>query len=121
MSVTDDYLAYVVDQLAGLGPVETKRMFGGVGIYFKDLFFAVIADDELYFKVDDSTRPDYQALGMEPFRPYEAKETVMSYYQVPIDVLENRNHLRDWAQKAVNVAQTARAKKTGIKKRRNTR
>jgi DNA transformation protein and related proteins len=109
MSVTDDYLAYVTDQLSCLGRVEPKRMFGGVGIYFKDLFFAVIAEDVLYFKVDDSNRPDYVAAGMEPFRPFEDKTAVMSYYEVPIDVLENRHRLRDWAQKALAVA---RAKKT---------
>jgi DNA transformation protein len=114
MSVSDDYLAYVTDQLSCLGRVESKRMFGGVGIYFKDLFFAIIADDILYFKVDDSNRPDYQAAGMEPFRPFEDKSAAMSYYEVPIDVLENRDRLHDWAQKALTVA---RAKKT-IKKRK---
>jgi DNA transformation protein and related proteins len=109
MPVSDDYLAYVVDQLTCLGRVESKRMFGGVGIYFKDLFFAIIAEDVLYFKVDDSNRPDYEAAGMEPFRPFEDKTAVMSYYEVPIDILENRHRLRDWAQKALTVA---RAKKT---------
>jgi DNA transformation protein and related proteins len=117
MPVTDDYLAYVTDQLTCLGRVESKRMFGGVGIYFKDLFFAIIAEDVLYFKVDDSNRPDYQAAGMEPFRPFEDQTTVMSYYEVPIDVLENRDRLRDWAQKALAAA---RAKKNRQKKHRKT-
>jgi len=116
MPVSDDYLAYVVDQLTCLGRVESKRMFGGVGIYFKDLFFAIIADDCLYFKVDDSNRPDYEAAGMEPFRPFEDKTATMSYYEVPIDVLENRDRLRDWAQKALTVARaktTIKTQKTG--------
>jgi DNA transformation protein len=112
MPVSDDYLAYVVDQLSCLGRVESKRMFGGVGIYFKDLFFAIIADDCLYFKVDDSNRPDYEDAGMEPFRPFEDKTAVMSYYEVPGEALENRDRLRDWAQKALTVAW---AKKTAKK------
>jgi DNA transformation protein and related proteins len=111
MSVSDDYLAYVADQLTCLGRVEPKRMFGGVGIYFKDLFFAILADDCLYFKVDDSNRPDYQAACMEPFRPFEDQTTVMSYYEVPIDVLENRDRLRDWAQKALTVARNKKTTK----------
>lgn len=106
MSVSEEYLSYVVDQLACLGRVEPRRMFGGVGIYFKDLFFAVIADDCLYFKVDDSNRPDYQAAGMGPFRTYDGKETVMSYFEVPAEVLENRDRLRDWAQKALAAVRT---------------
>ena len=105
MSVSDEYLTYVIDQLECLGPVQSRRMFGGAGLYFEGLFFAVIADDVLYFKVDDSNRPDYEEASMEAFRPFPDKSTVMGYYQVPIDVLENRDRLRDWAQKALSVAE----------------
>ncbi|MBC8216944.1 MAG: TfoX/Sxy family protein [Planctomycetes bacterium] len=104
MSVSDEYLTYVIDQLECLGPVQSRRMFGGAGLYFEGLFFAIIADDILYFKVDDSNRPDYEEASMEPFRPFPDKSTVMGYYQVPIDVLENRDRLRDWAEKALRVA-----------------
>jgi DNA transformation protein len=115
MPVSDEYLAYVVDQLGCLGRVETKRMFGGVGIYFQHVFFAVIAEDVLYFKVDDSTRPDYEAAGMGPFRPYDSKETVMSYYEAPIEVLENRDRLREWADKAVKIARAKKRRKRKAK------
>jgi DNA transformation protein len=105
MSVSDEYLTYVIDQLEGLGPVRSKRMFGGAGLYFEDLFFAIVADDVLYFKVNGSNRADYEAEGMGPFKPYPDKDTVMQYYEVPIDVLETKNTLRDWADKAVRVAE----------------
>jgi DNA transformation protein len=80
-------------------------MFGGAGLYFEDLFFGIIADDVLYFKVDDSNRADYEAEGMGPFKPFPDKIEVMQYYEVPIDVLENKNTLREWAEKAVIVAE----------------
>jgi DNA transformation protein len=105
MPVSDEYLAYVVDQLEYLGPVRSRRMFGGAGLYFDGLFFAVVADDVLYFKVDESNRPDYEAEGMEAFRPFPDKSTVMAYYQVPIDVLESKEALKDWAEKALRVAE----------------
>ncbi len=105
MPVSDEYLTYVIDQLECLGPIRSKRMFGGAGLYFEDLFFALVADDVLYFKVDDSNRPDYEEASMEAFRPFPDKSTAMGYYQVPIDVLENRDLLRDWAQKALSVAE----------------
>ncbi len=105
MSLSDEYLTYVVDQLECLGPVQSRRMFGGAGLYFEGLFFAVIADDVLYFKVDDSNRPDYEAEGMEAFRPFPEKSMVMGYYQVPIDVLENKPILKEWAEKALRVAE----------------
>jgi DNA transformation protein len=104
MSVSDEYLTYVIDQFEALGPVRYRRMFGGAGLYFEDLFFGLIADDVLYLKVDDSNRADYEAEGMEPFKPFPDKKEVMQYYEVPIDVLENRDTLREWARKALHVA-----------------
>lgn len=105
MPVSDEYLAYVIDQLECLGSIRPRRMFGGAGLYFEGLFFAVVADDVLYFKVDDSNRPDYEAEGMEAFRPFPDKSMVMGYYQVPIDVLESKETIRDWAEKALRVAE----------------
>ncbi len=105
MPVSDEYLTYVIDQLEYLGPVQSRRMFGGAGLYFAGLFFAVVADDVLYFKVDESNRPDYEAEGMEAFRPFADKSMVMGYYQVPIDILESKEALKDWAEKALTVAE----------------
>ena len=105
MPVSDEYLTYVIDQLECLGPIRSRRMFGGAGLYFENLFFAVVADDVIYFKVDDSNRSDYEEASMEAFRPFPDKSTVMGYYQVPIDVLENRDRLRDWAQKSLLAAE----------------
>jgi DNA transformation protein len=110
MAVSDEYLAYVLDQLANVGPVQSRHMFGGAGLYLHGVFFALIAEDVLYLKVDDSNRRDYEAAGMSPFQPSPGKPTVMQYYEVPPEVLENTDMLRDWAQKALNVARRARRK-----------
>ena len=89
-------------------------MFGGVGIYADQLFFALIADDTLYFKVDGSNRPDFERLGMRPFQPYGEGGEVMQYYQVPADLLEDLEALRPWTQKAIAVAaQKAKGKRRG--------
>ena len=84
MAVKSQYLAYVLEQLADLGGVRSRRMFGGVGLYRDDRFFGLIDDQVLYFKVDDSNRADYLARGCEPFRPFKDKpEYSMSYFGVP--------------------------------------
>ena len=110
MAVSEDYLIYVLDQLESLGSVESRRMFGGAGIYCRGVMFALVADDVLYLKVDDSNRGDFVAAGMEPFRPYPDKGTVMSYYEVPADVLESKSELTDWAEKALHAAERKRKK-----------
>ncbi len=90
-------------------------MFGGVGIYAEAYFFALISSDRLFFKVDDSTQPAFEAAGMTQFNPYGDGRT-MRYYEVPVDVLEDVDLLKEWAQKAIAVAQ--RAKKTRKSKRK---
>ncbi len=56
MPVNDEYLNYVLGQLKSAGSVTHKKMFGGVGLYLKGTFFALIAADVLYLKVDESNR-----------------------------------------------------------------
>lgn len=111
MGISPSFRAYVLEQLGrGLGGVRAKAMFGGVGIYAGELFFALIADDTLYFKVDDSNRVDFETRGMGPFRPYGEDGEEMGYYCVPEEVLEDHEELRVWAEKAILVARRAKAK-----------
>ncbi len=106
MTVTPSYRSFVIEQLEQISPITAKNMFGGVGLYAEEYFFALIADDRLYFKVDDSNRSDFEAAAMEPFRPY-ADGRSMQYYEVPIAVLEDVDVLQGWALKAIEVARTA--------------
>ena len=111
MPVTDEYREFILGQLEPFGFIRTKNMFGGVGVYCEEVFFAIIADDTLYFKVDDSNRGDFESAGMDPFKPFEDKAYTMGYYEVPIDVLEDPELLIQWVDKSVNVARKKRAKK----------
>jgi DNA transformation protein len=86
-------------------------MFGGVGIYGREFFFALIDDDTLYFKVDESNRPDFEARGMGPFRPYGEDGETMGYYRVPDDLLEDADVLGQWAEKAIAVARQAKSRR----------
>src|SRR5947208_3042298 len=105
MSVSPTYRAFVLEQLARAATnVRDRAMFGGVGIYSENLFFALIDEDTVYFKVDDTNRPDFEARGMGPFRPFGPDGEVMQYYEVPEDVLEDIEALRHWADKAIAVA-----------------
>ena len=70
LRVSDSYKRFVLDQLEELGDVRPRSMFGGVGLYHRDVFFGIVAADVLYLKVDDTTRGDYERAGMGPFRPF---------------------------------------------------
>ncbi|MDT7786009.1 MAG: transformation protein [Gemmatimonadales bacterium] len=83
-------------------------MFGGVGVYAGEVFFALLDDDTLYFKVDDATRPEFEDRGMTPFRPYGEDGEAMHYYEVPADVLEDPEALGTWVGAAIAVAKRAK-------------
>ena len=119
MSVSPSYRTFVLEQLGRVIPdVRARSMFGGVGIYSGHLFFALIADDTLYFKVDETNRADFENRNLDPFRPYGPEGEVMQYYQVPEEVLEDAEALRPWAEKAVAVARRSRSARGGRKRPR---
>jgi DNA transformation protein and related proteins len=124
MAVSDDYLHYVLDQLAGLGHITSRRMFGAVGLYHEERFFALISRDTLYFKVNDSNRLHYEERGMERFRPFDDKPLwSMTYYTVPADVLEDAEECVIWARKSAATAAIATkpaARRTTNKRKRRT-
>ena len=105
MPVSKEYLGYVLEQLGAVPRVTSRRMFGGVGLYSDGLFFGLIDNDTLFFKVNDSNRGDYVARNMAQFRPFPDKPDLsMSYFSVPADALEDRDELAAWARKSVAVA-----------------
>lgn len=130
---------HCLELLAPLGAVRARRMFGGHGLYLDDLFFALIAAERLYLKVDDESRAQFTAAGCEPFvyakplrallrgdRPPEGerghlersgvasgtgKPIAMSYWTVPAEAMESPGLMQPWARLAIAAALRARAAK----------
>ncbi len=112
MTVQAQYLAYILEQLAGLPSLRSNRMFGGIGLYSDGLFFGLIDDDTLFFKTGDSNIAPYRERQMPRFMPFpDRPESVLGYHQVPADVIEDAEILVDWARKSVAVALASRAAK----------
>jgi len=114
--VSNDYLDYVLEQLRELEAVTTRRMFGGIGIYQGESFFAVIDDDVLYLKVGDTNRADFEDAGQSRFQPMGSEGPSMSYYTVPAEVLESPEQLAQWSGKSIEIAKAAADKKKTKKK-----
>jgi DNA transformation protein len=132
LRVTPEFREFVLDQLARVAELRARRMFGGVGLYSGERFFGIVAADELFFKVDDGNRAAYETAGSEPFRPLaDPKRPVsMSYWRVPLEVLEDPTELAEWARAAIRAANppkpkarpraaNPRPRRGGIKLRRN--
>jgi DNA transformation protein and related proteins len=119
MTVQPQFLAYVLEQLAGLSALRSNRMFGGIGLYSDGLFFGLIDDDTVYFKTAESNIAPYRERNMPRFMPFpDRPESVLGYHQVPADVIEDAETLADWARLSVAVALAARAAKPLAKKKK---
>ncbi len=126
LRVTPHFREFVLDQLASVRELRSRRMFGGIGLYAGERFFGIVAADELFFKVDDGNRAAYGAAGSEPFRPLadRRRPVSMSYFRVPIEVLEDPGQLAEWARAAIRAANApkrpvARPKAAKAPRRRN--
>ena len=105
-----DFLEFVLDQLAPTPGLTTRRMFGAIGLYQAENFFAIIDDGVLYFITDDETRPRYESRGMKPFE-YAPGKFLRTYHPVPVEVLEDDTELQAWARDAVAVQERRGPKK----------
>jgi len=118
MAVNESLKELLQEQLAPLGQVTVRRMFGGAGVYCGGLMFGLIARDTLYFKADDGNRATYEADGMEPFT-YEGKNKPirMSYWRVPERLFDEPEEMVEWARAALAAARRAGANRKPRKRR----
>lgn len=95
--------------LHGLGTLRSKAMFGGHGLYCDEVFFGLLAEDVLYFKVDAENRESYLEHDTQPFlpglsEPTEQQMRTASYYEVPAEVQERPAAFQAWAREALAAA-----------------
>lgn len=111
MAVSDEFLNYVLDQLSALGGVSARRMFGGAGLYRGGRIFGLIADDVAYLRADESNRRWFIKAGSTKFNPYPdiVKTASVSYYTIPVQILESRDELCKWAERSLRTQKSGAA------------
>lgn len=110
MAVSVSFRTYLLEQLGQIRPITSRPMFGGLTFFAEGRAFALADDGAIYFKVDDSNRPDFVAAGKGPFLPFGDPDKPMQYYELPEEVLEDPEALAQWMAKAIAVAMKAKPK-----------
>jgi DNA transformation protein len=103
----DDFKDFVLDQFGPLRYFRCQPMFGGYGLYLQTIFFGIIYDSRLFFRVNDATRPAFDATGSETFRPKPGTE-MKGYREVPADIIEDPDKLARFAFDAAEVPTSQR-------------
>lgn len=94
---------FVLEQVRGLGVVLCRPMFGGHGLVHDKRFFGIIHKGRVYFKVSEATKGGYVAAGSEVFTPGKGR-SLLSFYEVPSDIVEAPKRMVEWAREAVRAA-----------------
>lgn len=110
-----EFVAYLTEVFQNFGAVQTRKMFGGYGLYHDGVMFGLVADDTLYLKADVTVAHFFEAKGLGQFE-YEkgAKQIKMSYYLAPEEIFDDREEAALWAHRSYAVA--LRTKKSATKK-----
>jgi DNA transformation protein and related proteins len=118
MPARDALVEHCLELLAPLGAASAQRMFGGHGLRIDGVFMALVANQCLYLKVDDQTRPQFAAAGCEPFNyTGKGKPITLSYWTVPAPALDSPEQMRPWARLALEAALRAAAAKKPKRRR----
>lgn len=113
MSKQNDFHEYLMSDVFNRIPrITAKRMFGGFGYYLDGVIFAILAKEQLYFKVGKSNQKEFEKLGSQPFTyPMKnGKKTTLSYWELPADILEDPDRLPQWIEKSVEESKKSKKK-----------
>jgi len=85
-----EFVDYLHEVFEDFGPIRSRKMFGGHGIYHNDIMFALVADDELYLKTDNASVELFEERGLGPFE-FVARNKIakMSYYLAPEEIYDD--------------------------------
>ncbi|MEX0622180.1 MAG: TfoX/Sxy family protein [Candidatus Woykebacteria bacterium] len=110
MAKDNSFHDYVMSEVfRDIPGVTSRHMFGDWGLYKDGIFFALIADGRLYFKVGENNKTDFEKAGSEPFEyTAKGKKIKLNYYELPAEVMEDPDQIVSWIEKSVTVAKNAK-------------
>jgi DNA transformation protein len=100
------FAAEIIDQLAEVGALNSRRVFGALGLSANGAIFGMIVDETLCLKLDEAAFGSFRRLGGKPLRPVSAKPNLESarYTAVPQEMLEDRDEMLSWVRRAIATA-----------------
>lgn len=115
MVASDGFAEFLRDQLAPLGRVSMRRMFGKTGVFCDGVMLGMVADDTLYFRVDDDNRAAFKEAESSPPLNYEKQgRTIdLAFWRAPERLLDDPDELVAWARTALGAASRVAAKGNG--------
>ena len=118
MAVSSEYKAFVAEIFEPLGAVDIKHMFGGAGVYYRDVMFGLIFNETIYLKADAINQEMFEEADAERFRfkpqtgKNAGKEIAMSFWELPEELFDDPDALVNWLHASVDAAYRAKTRKS---------
>ena len=122
MVASDGFAEFLREQLAPLGRVTMRRMFGKTGVFCNGLMFGMVTDDTLYVRVDDLNKSVFKEAESAPPLNYQKQgQTIdLAFWRVPERLLDESDELVTWARAALAAARRVAAKRGNTPSKRKT-
>lgn len=106
MVASASFAEFLREQLAPLGPVSMRRMFGKTGVFCEGVMLGMVMEDTLYVRVDDHNRATFAEAQSSPPLSYQKKGSSidLSFWRVPERLIDEPDELVDWARAALAAA-----------------
>jgi DNA transformation protein len=123
MVASDGFADVLREQLAPLGHVTLRRMFGKTGVFCDRLMLAMVRDDALYFRVDDDNRALFKEAEVFPPLNYEkgGGSIDLAFWRVPERLFDEPEEFLTWARAALGAARRVAAKRATPKRKARSR
>ena len=110
---------YLKELFEGFAPVQVKKMFGALGIFYHNLNIAGVMDGVLHLRGDETTAPEFaeEGYGQWVYTRKDGKAVDMPYYEVPARLFDDPDEFARWASDAFEAAKRADAKKPPSKRK----
>lgn len=103
MTVSENFIEYVLDQLSNWDGISKRKMFGGLALYRYGQIFSFVADDIVYLKVNEITKEKFLDAGSKPFKPFPNRPIIESYYELPANIIEDPDKFIEWAEESLSI------------------
>jgi DNA transformation protein len=123
MVASDSFAEFLREQLAALGHVTTRRMFGKTGVFCDGLMLGMVRDDTLYFRVDGHNRVAFKEAEAFPPLNYEkgGASIDLAFWRAPERLFDEPDELVAWAREALGAARRVAAKREPTVRRRRSK
>ncbi|WP_315836206.1 TfoX/Sxy family protein [Bradyrhizobium prioriisuperbiae] len=116
MVASDSFAEFLHEQLAPLGHVTMRRMFGKTGVFCDSVMLAMVRDNTLYFRVDDDNKAAFKEAEAFPPLDYAKKAGTidLAFWRAPERLFDEPDELISWARLALAAAQRVAAKRERV-------